>query len=240
MDAFSHCENLLREADKERYLATLFAPAKKRGALFSLYAFDLETAAVAERVHEPLAGEIRLQWWQDAISGKIAEQVAGSPVAAAFCETVESHALSAEKIAGLIAARRARLYESAETLDALRDYARETSGAVLSLACHILNGASDSHAERLSEAAAFPMLHDADIWPLSSEDEAFGPLREDLQEARRLIKDVPQAVLPIFLPLALVREQLKMIEQDEAPDISQLRQQWILWRASKNLARWLA
>ena len=36
----SHCEELVRAADKDRYLATLFAPADKRGPLFALYAFN--------------------------------------------------------------------------------------------------------------------------------------------------------------------------------------------------------
>ena len=44
---------------------TLFAPAEHRGALFALYAFNLEVARVREVVREPLAGEIRLQWWRD-------------------------------------------------------------------------------------------------------------------------------------------------------------------------------
>ena len=65
-----YCESLVRDADKDRFLATLFASAEARPDLFALYAFDQETAAVAHRVREPMAGEIRLQWWHDAITGK--------------------------------------------------------------------------------------------------------------------------------------------------------------------------
>ena len=32
-DAFAHCEALVRAADKDRFLATLFAPAEHRAAL---------------------------------------------------------------------------------------------------------------------------------------------------------------------------------------------------------------
>ena len=41
---FSYCERLVREEDHDRFLATLFAPARVRPALFSLYAFAIEIA----------------------------------------------------------------------------------------------------------------------------------------------------------------------------------------------------
>ena len=59
---------------------------------------SIEIAQVAARVKEPLAGEIRLQWWRDAIGGALPEQVAGNPVAAAFAETVKSFRLPPETI----------------------------------------------------------------------------------------------------------------------------------------------
>ena len=69
---FSYCERLVREEDRDRFLATLFAPARVRPALFALYAFDIEIAHVAARVSEPLAGEVRLQWWRDVVTGSFA------------------------------------------------------------------------------------------------------------------------------------------------------------------------
>jgi phytoene synthase len=67
LDPFAHCEHIVRAADKDRFLATLFAPANRRGALFALYAFNVEVARVREVAREPMAGEIRLQWWRDAL-----------------------------------------------------------------------------------------------------------------------------------------------------------------------------
>ncbi|MGC2781200.1 MAG: squalene/phytoene synthase family protein, partial [Bradyrhizobium sp.] len=49
-DNYAHCEALVREADKDRFLASLFAPADKRHHLFALYAFNLEIARVREVV----------------------------------------------------------------------------------------------------------------------------------------------------------------------------------------------
>ena len=67
--AFAHCEALVRAADRDRFLATLFAPRERRAALFALYAFNVEISRVREVVRYPVAGEIRLQWWSDVLAG---------------------------------------------------------------------------------------------------------------------------------------------------------------------------
>ena len=56
-DAFDHCEALVRAGDKNRFLATLFAPQKYRRALYALYAFNLEVARTREQAREPMPGD---------------------------------------------------------------------------------------------------------------------------------------------------------------------------------------
>ena len=68
-DAFAACEETVRRHDPDRYLSALFAPAERRPLLFALYAFNHELARVAERVREPMLGEIRLEWWREAVEG---------------------------------------------------------------------------------------------------------------------------------------------------------------------------
>src|SRR6185437_5119844 len=80
VEAYRHCEALVRAHDKDDYLASLFAPAERRRHLFALYAFALEIGRVKSLVHEPMAGTIRLQWWLDAIGGLRAGEAAASPV----------------------------------------------------------------------------------------------------------------------------------------------------------------
>src|ERR1044072_6346123 len=58
-----HCEALVYAVDKDRYLATLFAPADKRGPLFVLYAFNAEIGGVRERAREPMTGAGVRRWW---------------------------------------------------------------------------------------------------------------------------------------------------------------------------------
>jgi 15-cis-phytoene synthase len=138
-DAFAHCAALVRAADRDRFLATLFAPAEHRGALHALYAFNIEVARVREAVREPLAGEIRLQWWSDAIAGKAAGDATANPVAAALLAAMTHYRLPSELLTGLIGARRFDLYDDPmRTLADFNDYARATSSAVIALSARIL------------------------------------------------------------------------------------------------------
>jgi len=105
-DAFAHCEALVRAFDKDRFLSALFAPAEHRGALHALYAFNVEAARVRELAREPLAGEVRLQWWREALSGARPAEARGHPVAAALVEVIARYRLPLALFDELLAARR--------------------------------------------------------------------------------------------------------------------------------------
>src|SRR6185503_20677651 len=101
-ESYRHCEALVRAADKDRFLATLFAPAERRGPLFALYAFKSEIASVRDRAREPMPGEIRLQWWRDVLNGERAGEAAANPVAAALIDSVVRFKLPAASLLDLI------------------------------------------------------------------------------------------------------------------------------------------
>ena len=144
-EAFGHCEALVRAADKDRYLATLFAPAEHRGALHALYAFNLEVARVREAAREPLAGEIRLQWWSDVLSGTGRGEVDANPVAAALKAAMAQYALPAQRLVAMIDARRFDLYdEPMRTLAELESYGERASSGLIALAAQILGGGGES------------------------------------------------------------------------------------------------
>ena len=166
-DAFAHCEGLVRTADKDRFLTTLFAPAEHRPALLALYAFNLEIARVREVVHEPLAGEIRLQWWSDVLEGEGRGEVAAHPVAAALLASVARYRLGRERLQALIASRRFDLdNEPMRSLADLAAYAEGASAGLIALAAQVLARGLDigalSHHAGLAHAfagllAAFPI-----------------------------------------------------------------------------------
>src|ERR1700730_7277566 len=92
-DAVAHCERLVRSGDRDRFLAALFAPAEHRGALYALYAFNLEIARVRALAHGSVAGEIRLQWWSDVLAGDAHGGAARHAVGAALLATIARHRL---------------------------------------------------------------------------------------------------------------------------------------------------
>ncbi len=137
MDAFAHCENLVREAAKDRFLASLFAPAERRRDLFALYAFDAEVAGIGGKIREPLAGEVRLQYWHDLIAGS--GEGGANPVALALLDTVNRRALPRQTLLDLLEARRFDIYhETFSTRADLETYARKISSAAIELAMRIL------------------------------------------------------------------------------------------------------
>lgn len=139
--AFAHCEALVRAADRDRFLAALFAPRERRGALFALYAFNVEIARVREVVRDPVAGEIRLQWWSDVLAGDGRWEIEAHPVASALRASVARYGLPPERLQTTISARRFDLYdEPMATLADLEAYADGASSSLIALAAQILNG----------------------------------------------------------------------------------------------------
>jgi phytoene synthase len=144
MDAFAHCEHLVREADKDRFFATLFAPAKYRRALFALYAFNLEVARVRELAREPLPGEMRLQFWVDFLENKSHGAIEAHPVASALTDSIVRYGLRPQRLADLLEARRFDLYnEPFGVTEELEAYAEKTSSVLIELAARILSNGSD-------------------------------------------------------------------------------------------------
>lgn len=92
-------------SEPDRYFAATLAPAILRYDLIVLAAFAAEIARIPDLVREPLAGEIRLQWWRDALIGTSGEAAAGHPVAAAMRATIARFALATEVVEGVIDAR---------------------------------------------------------------------------------------------------------------------------------------
>jgi phytoene synthase len=148
-DAFAYCAELVRAADRDRFIASLFASGEKRGALHALYAFNAEVARVRDAAHAALPGEIRLQWWSDVIGGQRAEEARANPVASALLATIDRFRLPAPQLTELIEAHRFDLYDDPmATLTDLESYARKTSAALIVLATQILAGeGADAAAE---------------------------------------------------------------------------------------------
>ncbi|WP_237151821.1 phytoene/squalene synthase family protein [Oryzibacter oryziterrae] len=143
-DAYAHCGKLVEAQDRDRWLASLFLPEDKRRHVLAVLAFSAEVARVRESVHEPMPGEIRLQWWVDALEGEARGDVHAHPVAAAVIDTIRRFSLRRQTFVDLVAARRFDLYDDVmPTLNDLEGYAGETASALFQLAALILCEGND-------------------------------------------------------------------------------------------------
>lgn len=138
----------VRAGDQDRYWAALLAPESLRGDLLALYAFHFEIAQIPDQVSEAQLGEIRLEWWREALGAALAGGTADHPVLKPLAAVAASHALSPGLLEGMISARSFDLArEPMPNFAALRDYLLATVGAVFRLGAQItgaLGGAPEA------------------------------------------------------------------------------------------------
>ena len=150
-DSFGLAADQLRELDRDRYAASLMIPAKHRAAVQAIFAFSAEIAAIRERVSEPGPGDIRLQWWVDALEGEGHGAVAQNPTADALLKTQQDYQLPAGPLVRLLAARRFDLYsDPMPDIGQFEGYAGETVSVLYQYAAMILAGGP---AEAAADAA---------------------------------------------------------------------------------------
>lgn len=149
--SFEHAGTVLRETDPDRYAASLIVPPAHRPGVQALYAFAAEVASIRERVSEPTPGEIRLQWWVDALEGKAHGAVVQNPIADALFATLEAYELPSGPLVRLLAARRFDLYGDPMTdMSQFEGYAGETTSILYQYAAMIVSGGP---AESTADAA---------------------------------------------------------------------------------------
>lgn len=137
-----YCLKLVREWDKDRYLATLLAPEAARDHLWAIYAFDAEIARIRTAVSETELGEIRYQWWRDAIDAIYEDRaLEPHPVLLGLAPVIRAADLPRHAFINLIEARRFDLYDDPmPSLNDLEGYLGETSSVLMQLAARTLAG----------------------------------------------------------------------------------------------------
>jgi len=144
-DLLIYCEDQVRRFDHDRYLCALFASEAERARLMALFAFNVEIARVRELVSEPVIGQMRLQWWRDAIGEFAAGRTREHPVAKALANALAERPVSGDLFERLLNGREFDLSDAPpETLSALERYAEETSAALFEAAISLV-GVGDAH-----------------------------------------------------------------------------------------------
>jgi phytoene synthase len=262
MDVSSQFAEIVRTGDRDRYLSDLFAPAPIRPHLFVLHAFNTEVTRIPDSVSQPMLGEIRLQWWHDALHG----EPGGHPVASALKATIAEFKLPIAAFDNLLEARKFDLYDDPmPSLNDLEGYAGETSSVLMQLAAIVLGGGRDPGTTELSGhgGVAYALAGLLRALPVHAQrrqcylpadllakhhvdlDDVFAgrttpPLlallaemhaiaRHHLDTAYDLIGGIDPALIPAYLPLALVEPSLRLLEK---PGLDPLRTATVMapWR----------
>jgi phytoene synthase len=219
---------LVRRHDRDRYQTALFAPSGAREALFALYAFNYEVARVRETVREPMLGQIRLQWWREAIdmafsggAGRV------HPVVEAITATIRGNRLDRSLFDTVIDTRERDLDDAPHAnLPALEAYVEGTSTPLVMLALEMLradNPAAREAARHVGIAyglagilRALP-FHAGQGRALLADDLAIRDVVEagakHLAAARSRRREVPSAALPALLGARIAGRALRQVEQ---------------------------
>lgn len=180
----SPCGRLVRRHDPDRYLLSLLAPDDRREALFALYAFNLQLAMVREVVSQPLIGQMRLQWWRDAIEEAAAGRPRRHEVVTPLAEAMARYDLSKDTLLRVVDGREADLDEHGPADQAaFRRYCHDTAVPLADLALACLDAGTPESSAAAGEAAlAYAMIGLVRAVPFQARSRRF-PLPRDGAEA---------------------------------------------------------
>lgn len=151
------CADLVRTRDFTSYAVSLFVPPAPRRAWLALAAFSSEVSHVRDHVRQALTGEIRLQWWRDALAGQASAKgqgdVTGNPVAAELLRAIAEYNLPIETVVRLIDAHVFDVYDDPmPDIAALEAHCRDTSAALYTLRARTL-GVTSPEVARIADHA---------------------------------------------------------------------------------------
>jgi phytoene synthase len=128
-----------RAGEPDRYLAALLAPSRVREDLTALAALSAELARVPRAVREPMMGELRLQWWRDALRMQDERLRTGHPVADAMRAAVRRHDLPLPLLLDVVEGRSVELEGGPmSSEESFRAYLNKIEGAPFVLAARVL------------------------------------------------------------------------------------------------------
>lgn len=222
-DVLTHLERV----DPDRFLAArLVEETAARDELLALYAFNDELARVAESVREPMLGEMRLAWWEEALDGLEAGRGGrGQPVLEALAPALTSGRLPRAALHRMIQARAADLArEPFADEAALLRYLDGAAGALMEAGTVLLDpGAKGVDVTAAGRAWGWAGLWRAREawaargrrwvpadWAADMEPEALRRIvetkvEEALEAARKALGELPTAAFPAVAYVTLAR-----------------------------------
>lgn len=230
----------LRRDDPEAWLISLYAPAALRPQVQALAAFAHELRSISAKVTQPLAGEIRLQWWRDVLA-KPASSDAATPLASALLHTMAQARLPVSALEAMIDAHAYDLYgEAFADQTALEAYCGATDAALLRLTTLILAlGDDPGGADVCGHAGmASGILRIAERFGMAALQHIDQPLQQalaHLDEAEARLGTLAPGARAGFVGLGLVKARLKRWMNHRPGPLSPLSRLIRLWFYARKL-----
>jgi len=137
--------NALGSSDRDRLFAAQFVPSDRRASILAVLAFNSDLGSIAWQVTEPIIGQMRFQWWRDALDGICAGTPPVHMTAGPLSKAVIAHQIAPSALMALIDAREAMfLADQPATLSDLESLVRAVDGAVFSLFADVLSDGAAS------------------------------------------------------------------------------------------------
>lgn len=240
-------ERHVRRVDPDRWLAArLIEEPAARTEVLALYALDHELGRIAPAVSQPMLGEIRLQWWREAIARAGEGGAADHPVIAALKPALQAGRLRRDLLESLLSSHAIDLEPQPFADEAgLLAWMDARFGAAMGLAARLLDPAADDgdafvHAGRawgwssLLQAAPAWRAQGRDPWPARWEgvDEVAARVRvrvdAALKASRAGLKGLPTAAFPAVAYTTLARDYAR----GRAPS-DLVKRAKLLWASAK-------
>jgi len=149
---FTYCRNFVRQHDRDSYLTSQFFPKNLQGFCFAVRAFYIELAMIQDSISNVVIGEMRMQFWKDAVKNISEGRPPRHPIALALHEASKNVHIAPYHLRRIVEAREAELRSPSHlSMETLLAHAEATSSTLNYVLLSIL-GASSS--ETYSHAAS--------------------------------------------------------------------------------------
>jgi phytoene synthase len=197
-----YCRRQVTLGDDDFFLSLNYAPNGDLARVAALFAFQIELRRIPSLVSEPPLGEVRLQWWREAVDEVVAgKAVRAHPVVRSLAATGAINAGSRDVAERRIDGRARALYEPRfSTLEGAREFLRGAEAPLVALAlgdsASISNDATSNLGEAYALARFAPM-----IAPHLASEAATAAMRLLQEEAANLSLSASEAGRVAFLAL---------------------------------------
>jgi 15-cis-phytoene synthase len=205
-----YCQDLVRRQDEDRWLAAGYAQGDAKRRLLALYAFHIELRNIPGAVSEPPLGEIRLQWWREALQEiRDGKRPRAHPVVEALADAGLADEKFEDAIERAIDAAARPLYgEGFTAIDDLTDWLATAEATFDGFAASLLGGDEALCAAAVKAGTTFALAREGANLAPALAGEIPARVHSILSDATAGLQNTPPNIAPALAHLSLTRRYL--------------------------------